>query len=228
MSAAQQRLSAWLESVWYENRPLARTILSPLSYLFCYLAQQRRTKLSLEQQPFPVPIMVVGNITVGGTGKTPLVIWLIEQLRMAGFQPGVVSRGFGGKQLAVKLVQAQDVAAEVGDEPLLIVQRTAAPLVIGRDRNAAISYLLAQTACNIVISDDGLQHYRMKRDLEIAVIDGVRRFGNGDCLPAGPLREKPARLQECDFVVTNGLAQQGEYAMQMGGNQLQALVDEVK
>lgn len=224
MRAAKQRLSAWFESVWYEDHPIARTALSPLSYLFCYLAKQRRTKLSLEQQSFPVPIMVVGNITVGGTGKTPLVIWLIEQLRVAGFQPGVVSRGFGGKQLAVKLVQAQDVAAEVGDEPLLIVQRTAVPLVIGRDRNAAISYLLTQTACNIVISDDGLQHYRMKRDLEIAVIDGVRRFGNGYCLPAGPLREKPARLQECDFVVTNGLAQQGEYAMQIGGNQLQALV----
>lgn len=223
MRAAKQHLTAWFESVWYENHPLARTVLSPLSYLFCYLAKQRRAKLSLKQQPFPVPIIVVGNITVGGTGKTPLVIWLIEQLRVAGFQPGVVSRGFGGKQAAVKLVQAQDLAAEVGDEPLLIVQRSAVPLVVGKDRNAAISHLLAQTACNIVISDDGLQHYRMHRDLEIAVLDGARRFGNGYCLPAGPLREQPKRLQECDFVVTNGAAQQGEYAMQIRGETLQAL-----
>lgn len=223
MRAAKQHLSAWFESVWYENRPLARSLLSPLSYLFCYLAKQRRAKLSLEQQSFPVPIMVVGNITVGGTGKTPLVIGLIEQLRAAGFQPGVVSRGFGGKQAAVKLVQVQDAAAEVGDEPLLIVQRTAVPLVVGKDRNAAISHLLAQTVCNVVISDDGLQHYRMHRDLEIAVLDGARRFGNGYCLPAGPLREQPERLQTCDFVVTNGIAEQGEYAMQIRGENLQAL-----
>lgn len=223
MRAAKQHLIAWFESVWYENRPLARTVLSPLSYLFCALAKQRRAKLSLDQQPFPVPIVVVGNITVGGTGKTPLVIWLIEQLRVAGFQPGVVSRGFGGQQTDVKLVQAQDAAAEVGDEPLLIVQRTAVPLVVSKNRNAAISHLLAQTACNIVISDDGLQHYRMHRDLEIAVVDGARRFGNGYCLPAGPLREKPERLQDCDFVVTNGAARQGEYAMQIRGHHLQAL-----
>ena len=223
MSAAKQCLSAWFESVWYESRPIARTILSPLSYLFCYLAKQRRAKLSLEQQPFSVPIIVVGNITVGGTGKTPLVIWLIEQLRIAGFHPGVVSRGFGGKQTGGKLVQVQDAASEVGDEPLLIVQRTAVPLVIGKDRNAAIAQLLAQTDCNLVISDDGLQHYRMHRDLEIAVIDGVRRFGNGYCLPAGPLRERPERLQECDFVVTNGVAQQDEYAMQIRGKNLQSL-----
>lgn len=223
MRAAKQWLSRWIESVWYENRPLARAVLSPLSYLFCYLAKRRRAKLSLEQQDFPVPIIVVGNITVGGTGKTPLVIWLIEQLREAGYHPGVVSRGFGGKQTAVHLVQAQDSASEVGDEPLLIVQRTAVPLVIGRQRNAAIAHLLAQTDCNLVIADDGLQHYRMQRDLEIAVLDGARRFGNGYCLPAGPLREPPQRLQECDFVVTNGTAKSGEYAMQMQGSKLLAL-----
>ena len=223
MSAAKPWFSRWIESVWYENRPLARILLSPLSYLFCYLAKRRRVKLSLEQQDFPVSVIVVGNITVGGTGKTPLVIWLIEQLRAAGYRPGVVSRGFGGKQTATYLVQAQDSASEVGDEPLLIVQRTAVPLVIGRQRNAAIAYLLAQTDCNLVISDDGLQHYRMQRDLEIAVLDGTRRFGNGYCLPAGPLRELPERLQECDFVVTNGTAQMGEYAMHMQGSKLLAL-----
>lgn len=223
MSAAKQWLSRWIESVWYENRPLARILLSPLSYLFCYLAKRRRVKLSLEQQDFPVPIIVVGNITVGGTGKTPLVIWLITCLRQAGYRPGVVSRGFGGKQTAVHLVRAQDSASEVGDEPLLIVQRTAVPLVIGRQRNAAIAHLLAQTDCNLVIADDGLQHYRMQRDLEIAVLDGARRFGNGYCLPAGPLREPPQRLQECDFVVANGTAKSGEYAMQMLGSKLFAL-----
>ncbi|MFZ1343812.1 tetraacyldisaccharide 4'-kinase [Thiothrix eikelboomii] len=224
MSVAKQWLSAWLESVWYDHRPLARLSLSPLSYVFCYLAQQRKAKLSLEQQQFPVPVLVVGNITVGGTGKTPLVIWLIEHLRAAGYRPGVVSRGFGGKQTAVHLVQAQDQAFEVGDEPVVIVQRTAVPLVIGRDRPAAIAHLLAKTDCNLVISDDGLQHYRMARDLEIVVLDGARRFGNGYCLPAGPLREKPVRLQACDFVVTNGQAQQGEYTLQILGKNLQSLV----
>lgn len=226
MRAAKQHVSAWFESVWYESRPMARTILSPLSYLFCYLAKQRRAKLSLEQQPFSVPIIVVGNITVGGTGKTPLVIWLVEQLRAAGYRPGVVSRGFGGKQVGVKFVHVKKTASEVGDEPLLIAQRTAVPVVIGRDRNAAIVHLLTRTNCNLVISDDGLQHYRMKRDLEIAVIDGARRFGNGYCLPAGPLREKPERLQDCDFVVTNGIAEQGEYAMHIRGENLQSLVGE--
>lgn len=224
MTAIQQGLAAWFDSVWYGNRPLARTLLSPLSYLFCYLAKQRRAKLSLEQQTFPVPVLVVGNITVGGTGKTPLVIWLIEQLRIAGYRPGVVSRGFGGKHIGVKLVRAHDAASEVGDEPLLIVQRTAAPLVIGKDRNAAIAHLLAQTDCNLVISDDGLQHYRMKRDLEIAVVDGARRFGNGYCLPAGPLREKPKRLIECDFIVSNGAAHPGETAMRICGANLRSLV----
>lgn len=223
MSAAKQRLAAWFESVWYENRPLARTLLSPFSYLFCYLAQQRKAKLCLEQQPCSVPVIVVGNITVGGTGKTPLVIWLLEYLRQAGYRPGVVSRGFGGTATGVRFVQADDKAHVVGDEPLLIVQRTAVPLVIGRDRNAAIAQLLAQSACNLVIADDGLQHYRMKRDLEIAVVDGARRFGNGYCLPAGPLREPPERLQTCDFVVANGVAQQGEYAMQILGSNLYAL-----
>jgi tetraacyldisaccharide 4'-kinase len=224
MKAAQRWLSAWLMSVWYEDRPFARTLLSPLSYLFCYFAQRRRAKLSGTQPRFPVPVVVVGNISVGGTGKTPLVIWLIEYLRAAGYRPGVVSRGFGGKQTAVHLVQAQDPAFEVGDEPALIVQRTAAPLVIGRQRNAAIAHLLAVTDCNLVIADDGLQHYRMARDLEIAVLDGERRFGNGYCLPAGPLREKPERLQTCDFVVTNGNAQHGEYAMQIQGSSLFAVL----
>lgn len=224
MSAVKPWLNTWLELVWYENRPLARLSLSPLSYLFCYLAQRRKLKLSLEQQPFPVPVIVVGNITVGGTGKTPLVIWLIEHLRAAGYRPAVVSRGFGGKQTAaVHLVQAQDTALEVGDEPLLIVQRTAVALVIGRQRNAAIEYLLALTDCNLVISDDGLQHYAMARDLEIAVLDGARRLGNGYCLPAGPLREPPERLKTCDFVVTNGSARAGEYAMQVEGSRLYAL-----
>lgn len=223
MSATKRWLNTWLESVWYGNRPLARRCLSPLSYLFCYLAKRRRAKHCLEQQRFPVPIIVVGNITVGGTGKTPLVIWLIECLRQAGYRPGVVSRGFGGQQADVHLVQAQDQARAVGDEPLLIVQRTAAPLVIGRQRNAAIAHLLAQTDCNLVISDDGLQHYRMARAIEIAVVDGERRFGNGYCLPAGPLREQPERLKDCDFVVTNGKAVAGEYAMHLHGSNLQAL-----
>ncbi len=130
---------------------------------------------------------MVGNISVGGTGKTPLVIWLVERLREAGFTPGVVSRGYKSK------------ADEIGDEPLLIIQRTHVPLVIGKDRNQAITALLQQHACDIIIADDGLQHYRMGREVEICVVDGQRRFGNGFCLPAGPLREPVSRLQILRF-----------------------------
>lgn len=224
MPAAKQWLAAWIESVWYEDHPIARILLSPFSYLFCYLAKRRRIKLNAGQQRFSVPVIVVGNITVGGTGKTPLVIYLLELLRQAGYRPGVVSRGFGSQAQEPRFVQAHDAAAEVGDEPLLIVQRTQVPLVIGRQRTAAIAKLLAGSDCDLVISDDGLQHYQMARDLEIAVIDGSRRFGNGYCLPAGPLREKPERLADCDFIIGNGSAQAGEYLMQPSGSTLYSLL----
>ena len=215
-------LIRWLEAIWYGDRPLARTLLLPLSLLFCTLARCRRARLMDRQTAFPVPVIVVGNLAVGGTGKTPLVIWLVEMLQAAGYKPGVVSRGFGGKGV-VSAVTPASSPVEVGDEPLLIVRRTGTPLVVGRDRVAAVQKLLELHACDIVVADDGLQHYRMARDIEILVVDGKRRFGNGLCLPAGPLREKPERAGECDFVVANGAARDGEYAMQVKGDTFQNL-----
>jgi tetraacyldisaccharide 4'-kinase len=192
----------WLLNVWYGNDRLGKYLLLPLTGLFCVIAALRRWQHKRQQVKHPVPIIVVGNIAVGGTGKTPLVIWLVEHLRAAGFQPGVVSRGYKSK------------VDEVGDEPLLIMQRTQVPLVVGKNRNQAITALLQQHACDIIIADDGLQHYRMGRDVEICVVDGQRRFGNGYCLPAGPLREPVSRLASCDFVVING------ETMQMHGDTL--------
>ncbi len=201
------KLERWLLNVWYGNDRLGKYLLLPLTGLFCVLAALRCWQHKRRQVKHPVPIIVVGNISVGGTGKTPLVIWLVERLRAAGFQPGVVSRGFGGGRMPyapTKRVASTDSSADVGDEPLLIVQRTNVPLFVCKDRNQAITALLQQHACDIIIADDGLQHYRMGRDVEICVVDGQRRFGNGWCLPAGPLRESVSRLASCDFVVING------------------------
>ena len=157
---------------------------------------------------------MVGNITVGGTGKTPLVIWLAGYLKELGFQPGIVARGYGADIGDMpRRVTMDSRAAEVGDEPLLIVRRTQCPMFVSPNRVAAAKVLLENTDCDVVISDDGMQHYALGRDIEIAVIDGKRRFGNGFCLPAGPLRELPSRLNQVDFVIINGEAGRGEYAM---------------
>ena len=150
------------------------------------------------------PLVVVGNIVAGGSGKTPLLIALCEVITANGYKPGVVSRGYGRSETGVCQVQADDPAAQVGDEPLMIHQRTQAPVVVATDRVAAVNYLLEHNKCDIVLSDDGLQHYRMQRTFEILVVDANRLFGNGLCLPAGPLREKIARLQDVDLVVYNG------------------------
>ena len=186
------KLERWVLNVWYGNDRFGKYLLLPLTGVFCVLAALNRWRHKRQQVKHPVPVVVVGNISVGGTGKTPLVIWLVERLREAGFKPGVVSRGY------------KKDADSLGDEPLLIIQRTNVPLAIGKDRNQAITTLLHEHACDIIIADDGLQHYRMGRDVEICVVDGQRRFGNGFCLPSGPLREPVSRLASCDFVVTNG------------------------
>ncbi|MCC5795571.1 MAG: tetraacyldisaccharide 4'-kinase [Chromatiales bacterium] len=150
-----------------------------------------------------VPVIVVGNLTVGGTGKTPCTAWLAGELRQAGWRPGIVSRGHGGRLRGPHLLQPGDEAGKVGDEPLLLMRETGCPVSIGRDRPAAARLLLGQ-GCDVVIADDGLQHYRLGRDIEIAVVDGRRGFGNGALLPAGPLREPAGRLADCDFVLVNG------------------------
>jgi tetraacyldisaccharide 4'-kinase len=207
-----------LDHYWYSRNPVALLLL-PLSWLFCVLVVVRQACFRrgwLRSERLPVPVVVVGNITVGGSGKTPLVIWLAQFLREHGYRPGIVSRGYGG--LAAQWPQPVDAASDpriVGDEPVLIAQRTACPMAVGSDRVAAAQLLLREHDCNIIISDDGLQHYRLARDVEIAVLDGQRRLGNGYCLPAGPLRERPNRLGSVDLCVGNGRAEEGEFLMKL-------------
>ncbi|HHO58614.1 MAG TPA: tetraacyldisaccharide 4'-kinase, partial [Thiotrichales bacterium] len=191
---------------WYSQNPLA-WLSWPLSLLFCSISFIRRFCYRsgiLKSTGFNIPVVIVGNISVGGTGKTPLLISLCRYLEAQGKKVGVVSRGYGGRVSGVKQLADTDDASEVGDEPCLIFQRTGCPVVVGRDRVAAVDQLLKNNDCDIVLSDDGLQHYRLQRQREIAVIDAKRLHGNGFCLPAGPLRERRRRLQSVDLVVYNG------------------------
>ena len=180
----------------------------------------------------PVPVVVVGNITVGGSGKTPLVLWLAEKLRRLGFQPGIISRGYGGKNCAQMEVMPGSDPLSVGDEPVLLAKRSDCPVWVGRDRaEAARALLKAHPACDLILSDDGLQHYRLFRNVEIAVVDGERRFGNGYLLPAGPLREPVARLSGVDAVVVNGgsgeipQCSRAGFAMRLAGAEFYNLAD---
>jgi tetraacyldisaccharide 4'-kinase len=203
-----------LDKIWYGNHRLKR-ILGPLSLVYRLVVAVRRWYLqSFCQIKFQVPLIVVGNITVGGVGKTPLVIELANRLREKGLEVGIVSRGYGAsiKNFPYE-VQSDDTAEQVGDEPLLIAQKTQCPVVISPKRSDAVEYLLTQCQSQIIISDDGLQHYRMGRAIEIAVIDGTRGLGNGLCLPAGPLREPPKRLKEVDFIVVNQGNWENAYSM---------------
>lgn len=160
----------------------------------------------LRAESLPVPVVIVGNITVGGSGKTPLIIHLASALRVLGRRPGIVSRGYGGDATSVTEVNAAGDSAVVGDEPLLLARRTGCPVFVGRDRPAAARALLAgYPQCDVILADDGLQHYRLQRDVEIAVFD-ERGTMNGWCLPAGPLREPVARVAQVDAVVLNGTA----------------------
>jgi len=195
-----------IEKIWYKHSILSYLLL-PFSWLFWLIIFIRRWLYRLHLKKtyhFPVPIIVVGNITVGGTGKTPLVIWLADLLMQQGFHPGIVSRGYKATKLSQpKLVTANDEAFEVGDEPLIMARRAKCPVVIFPNRPKAIKSLIEKYNCDIIISDDGLQHYSMARNIEIAVIDGQRKFGNGFLLPAGPLRESISRLKSVDFVIYN-------------------------
>lgn len=203
---------------WYEPHPF-RVLLLPLMLLFYLLSGIRRWLYQtgvLETKQSPVPLIVVGNITVGGTGKTPLVIWLAQHLRSLGYKPGIVCRGYGGKAPHWPQQVSEDSdPAMVGDEAVLLAMRTSCAVWAGPDRPAAVQALLHETACDLVISDDGLQHYAMDRDLEILVIDGQRGFGNGYLLPAGPLREPVGRLRTVDLVISNGSWRKDIPQMQM-------------
>jgi tetraacyldisaccharide 4'-kinase len=217
-------LRAWLQEQWHRITPW-HLILIPLSMVFGLLATVRRVLFALGLKravQLPVPVIVVGNITAGGAGKTPLVLWLAEALKKRGLRPGIVSRGYGGRVTVPRPVRADSDPETAGDEPVLLARRSGCPVWVGRDRVAAAQALLAaHLDCNVIISDDGLQHYRLARDVEIAVVDGVRRFGNGLLLPAGPLREGTWRLAVVDAVVVNGGAaaagRDKEYNMRLVG-----------
>jgi len=198
-------VQSWLNRIWYE-RPAPPWWLLPPSLIYGAAAGSRRYLYARRLRRsirVSLPVIVVGNLSVGGTGKTPLVCWLVARLTDLGFKPGVVTRGYSGSSGNVRLVDSLDDPSVVGDESILLARRTGAPVAIGRDRPAA-SQLLVNAGCDVVVSDDGLQHYALARDCEIVVIDGDRRFGNGWLLPAGPLRETPARLAAADAVVVNG------------------------
>jgi tetraacyldisaccharide 4'-kinase len=195
-----------LTGIWRSRGPLAWLLL-PVGLLFFAVVAVRRALYRagvLKSAKLPVPVVVIGNITAGGAGKTPLTIWLVRALQAAGRHPGVVSRGHGRDDDAVRKVGAGATAAEVGDEPLLIHRRAGCPVVVGRDRVAAARALLAaHPACDVIVADDGLQHYRLARDVEVVVCDG-RGVMNGWPLPAGPLREPVSRLRAADALVLNG------------------------
>ncbi len=197
----------WLQRQWLRLTPW-HVVLIPLSILFGLVVALRRGFYRaglLRAIRLPVPVIVVGNISVGGTGKTPLVLWLADFLRRQGYHPGIVSRGYGGGTAGAAAVDIRSDPAAVGDEPLLLARKSGCPVWVGRDRVAAGNALLrAHPDCDVLVSDDGLQHYRLGRDVEIAVVDGERKFGNGLLLPGGPLREGVSRLRSVDAVVVNG------------------------
>ncbi len=205
-------------------------LLLPLSALFCLLVWLRQLAYRvgwLRTHRLDAPVIVVGNISVGGTGKTPLVVWLAHRLKEMGHRPGIILRGYGGTAAEVPTeVTSASRAEEVGDEAVLLQRHCGCPVVVGSARVEAGRCLLALHDCDLIISDDGLQHYALQRDLEIAVIDGERRFGNGLCLPAGPLRERPGRLRRADLIIVNGQGRGDEFSMQVEADQAVSLQGE--
>ncbi|MBU2870864.1 tetraacyldisaccharide 4'-kinase [Colwellia sp. E2M01] len=205
-----------IEKVWFQGHKakwLLIPLLLPLSFLFWLISKLRRIGFTIglsKSVKLNKPVIVVGNIGVGGNGKTPVVIYLVELTRSLGLTPGVISRGYGGQAAHYPyLVTEHSTPVEAGDEPVLINKRCQVPVAVGSDRIASAELLISQ-GCDIIISDDGLQHYRLQRDLELIIVDGKRLFGNGLLLPAGPLREGKWRLSHCDLVIYNGKAEQNK------------------
>jgi tetraacyldisaccharide 4'-kinase len=215
-------MRAALERSWYGS---GGAWLAPLAAVYGALGAARRAAYRVGLLPTRHagrPVVVVGNLTVGGSGKTPLTAWLAARLAARGIRAGIVSRGYGGSAAGALRVLPDTDPRLAGDEPVLLARRTGVPVAIAADRAAAADLIAAEV--ELVLADDGLQHYRLARDLEIAVVDGERRFGNGRLLPAGPLREPPARLASVDFVVVNGgEARPGEIAMALAPEALVAL-----
>ena len=212
-------MSSILSFVNHSKFGLANFLLLPFSvvfFIFCNIRLWLYKLGLLKVNVSPLPVIVVGNITAGGTGKTPIVIAIANYFVSQNKKVGVVSRGYGGKytQESLEVTLLSD-PIECGDEPLLIKQLTEVPVVVAKKRSSAIEFLIKNYSLDMIISDDGLQHYSMGRDIEIAVIDGHNRLGNGWFLPAGPLREAKRRLKSVDFIINNGSSADGEVSSQL-------------
>ena len=207
------------------SKSLVSLLLLPLSAVFLLISFIRKTLYQfnfLKSFKLKIPVIVVGNITSGGTGKTPLIIYLANELKKNGYRPGIISRGYGSKTEGVMEVSQKSDVAEAGDEPMLIQKHTHLPVFVSKDRVLAAKALVKKYAkTDVILSDDGIQHYRLRRDLEVLVIDGTRKFGNGYLLPAGPLREFRSKLKTVDAIVCNHKKViDGSYLMKYTGHLL--------
>jgi len=218
----KKTLTRKLTDLWYKDLVIGGALM-PFGFLFADIVRFRKFLYrhnigQFKTERLPVPVIIVGNITVGGTGKTPLLIALAQLLKNQGYKVGIISRGYGGDSVP-RRVTPDSNPQQVGDEALIIARQTGCPMAVAPLRVEAGKLLLEHAECNVILSDDGLQHYALHRDIEIAVIDGERRLGNGYCLPAGPLREPPQRLQSVDFIVVNGnKAEPNEFEMHITGD----------
>ena len=219
-------LETLIEKVWY-SKNIFSLLLSPLSLIYISIIYLRHTLYQLgliSITKINVPTIVIGNIVAGGTGKTPLVIWLAKYFKDKGFLPGIVSRGYGGTYLSnIELVKPTSNPLLVGDEPVIIARNTNCPVVVAKKRAKGAKKLVEKYNCNIILCDDGMQHYSLARDIEIAVIDGQRRFGNNYCFPAGPLREPKSRIFKADLIVSKYNARTCEHKMDYTYNLLVSL-----
>ena len=224
-------MNNFLQKIWYEEHPLYLLLL-PLSLVYTLVTAVRRILFHsgiLPTRRVEIPVIIIGNITVGGTGKTPLIVWMAEYLKKSGIRPGIISRGYGGRANKwPQQVRPDSNPSQVGDESVLIAQRTQCPVAVSPVRYEAALELENLGKCDVILCDDGLQHLGLHRDLEIAVVDGDRRFGNGHLLPAGPLRESVSRLETVDLVVANARAGKNEFLMEYIPVSLVSLMDESK
>ncbi len=196
-------LQRLLENIWYQQGK-GKWFLLPLTLFYCGLHSFQRWKLTRRRSKITLPVIVVGNISIGGTGKTPTVIYLAKLLLKGGYKPAIITRGYGGKATQwPQEVTPLSSPAKVGDEAVLLAKRSKVPVIAGADRSVDIQYLRSRYDCDVILSDDGLQHYCLHRDIEIVLIDAKRQLGNGWCIPAGPLRENSCRLKKVDFVLFN-------------------------
>lgn len=220
----KQTFSRWLQDAWYKEMYISVAFV-PISMVYADVIRFRSLLYKIgvfKKTKIAAPVIIVGNITVGGTGKTPLILCLARFLKEEGYNPGIISRGYGGgADTWPQRVDQDSTPEQVGDEAVLMAHRADCPIAVGPKRVKTAQFLLDHAQCNIILSDDGLQHYALERDIEIAVIDGERRFGNGYILPCGPLREPISRLQKVDLIIVNGdPVEDNEFSMTMEGDRV--------